>query len=158
MKGFITAVGKCVSWISLLLVVLICLDVLFRYFFNSTQVWLIELEWYLFGVLFLLSGAWCWQQNKHVRVDVFYGKFKPASKRRLDFIGTLFVGIPWICVVLYASFKYAAYSYGLNEGSPDPGGLPARYLIKFGIFIGFSLMLLAAVSSLFQSTITKHED
>lgn len=134
---------------SFVLVIVVCLDVLFRYLFNASQVWIIELEWHLFGVLFLLCGAWTWLENRHVGVDVIHERLSKQGQLRLRQIGHAALALPWICVVTYASFTYATYALQWNEGSPDPGGLPARYLIKYVIFFGFCLMLCVALWKLF---------
>jgi TRAP-type mannitol/chloroaromatic compound transport system permease small subunit len=124
-------IGKQTSWFSTFLVILIFVDVVLRYLFRSTAVWVTELEWHFFAVLFLLGAAYTLKHDQHVRVDVFYAKF---SDRRKAFI------------LIYTSFKYALNSLGWNESSPDPGGLPARYIVKFVITLGFILLLLQALS------------
>ena len=148
MKSIVERIGKAASWLSLIIVCLICFDVFFRYIFNWTQIWLVELEWYLFGALFLLCGAWSFMEDRHVRVDVFYTQYSIKIKKWVNRIGHIFLTLPWVLVILYASFEYAGYSLRWNESSPDPGGLPARYLIKYCIFFGFVLMLIATISLL----------
>ncbi len=150
MNSFITNIGKTVSWLSLVIVLIICLDVLCRYLFSATQVWLIELEWYLFGVLFLCCGAWTWLCDRHVRVDVFYNSLRSKDKEKINKTGHVLLALPWILIVIYSSFIYSKYSFELQEGSPDPGGLPARYAIKFCICLAFILMLLGLIDKLFQ--------
>ena len=145
MRKLIIHIGKGASWFCLVIVILMCFDVLMRYMFNSTQVWLIELEWHLFGGLFLLAGAWSWLEDRHVRVDIFYTHYQPPIKKIVNTIGHLFLAFPWIVVTIYASFKYAGYSWEWREGSPDPGGLPARYIIKYCITAGFTLLLIACL-------------
>ncbi len=155
LSRFITKVGQAVAWLSLVIVVVICLDVITRYAFNSSKVWLIELEWMLFGFLFLFAGSWCWLENRHVSVDVWYGRASKKSKSKIDLIGHLILALPWIVVVLYATWEYAMYSWKLNEGSPDPGGLPGRYIIKFGVFVAFVFMLLTLFIKV-RRTIREH--
>ena len=53
--------------------------------------------------------------------------------------------------MIYASFDYALISYQIGEGSPDPGGLPARYVIKFAVTVGMSLLFLQGLASLIES-------
>ena len=65
-------VGTAVSWLTFVLVILICGDVIMRYLFNFTKTWVIELEWHLFSLLFLLETAFTLLYDKHVRVDLFY--------------------------------------------------------------------------------------
>ncbi len=149
MVSLISKIGQKAAWLSFVLVILICFDVTFRYLFNDTQVWMIELEWYLFGILFLLCGAWSWMEDRHVRVDVFYQKFSPKTKNNINRWGHVLLGLPWLAIVIYSSFKYAGYSLRWNEGSPDPGGLPARYIVKYMMTLGFVLMFIVGIHKLF---------
>lgn len=157
MKAVITRAGKLASWLVVAIILLICIDVTFRYLLDATQVWIIELEWHMFGLLLLFCGGWTWLEDKHVRVDVFYNRFSSRLANRLDVTGHLLLAIPWLIVVVYTSIVYASYALEWNERSPDPGGLPARYILKFGITGGFILMLMAAVVLLRNSFSKKVE-
>jgi len=149
-KSVIKKVGAFISWLNILLVVLICLDVILRYFFNTTEKWVIELEWHMFAAIFLIGASYTFREDKHVRVDVFYQNFSEKRKLWVNLLGNLFFLIPWTLVVIYASYKYANVSFSYLEGSPDPNGLPARYFIKYVITIGFILLLVQAVIDSFQ--------
>jgi len=139
--------GKVVSWLVVLMMLTIGLDVLFRYAFQFTFIWMVELEIYFFGLLFLLASGYTYKQDKHVRVDVFYAKFSEKRKAWIDLLGTLGFLLPWCYVVLVSSWYYGISSLAINEGSPQAGGLPARYLLKFCITIGFGFLALQALAS-----------
>jgi TRAP-type mannitol/chloroaromatic compound transport system permease small subunit len=143
--------GKIISWLMPILVVLVCVDVTTRYLFDNTQTWIIELEWHLFAALFLLGAGYTLKHQRHVRVDLFYAKMGIRDKALVDFIGTLVLLIPWCILIIWVSFEYATISFLIREGSPDPGGLPARYIIKFIIPLGIGLLLLQAIALLLQS-------
>ena len=158
--GFI---GKSVSWLSLLLVVVIVVDVLLRYFFSITSAASFELEWHLFAVIFMLSAAWTLQQDRHVRVDLFYQRFSPKRKAWVNLIGTLFFLLPLCWVAGVESISFVKASFQLGETSPDPGGLPARYLIKATIPISFFLLALQGLVEIAKSitiiaNLPAHED
>ena len=142
---------KKVAWIGAILVVLICFDVFSRYVFNVSKIWIIELEWHLFGILFLLSAAYTWKHDRHVRVDLFYEKYSEQKKAWINFIGTLIFVVPWCVLVIHCSLDYAINSLSFRESSPNPNGLPARYIIKFAISLSFILLLLQAFSVLIKS-------
>ena len=148
------AIGKGVAWLTTLLVLLICYDVIARYLFNITFTAIIELEWYLFSFIFLLGAAYALKHDKHVRVDVFYANFTEKQQAWVNLIGTVFFLIPFCLIVIYTSFKFTVNSYAMQEGSPDPGGLPATYIVKSAIPIGFALLLLQAISLLLKSLLT----
>jgi TRAP-type mannitol/chloroaromatic compound transport system permease small subunit len=146
----IKTAGNIASWLTLILVIVFCIDVILRYLFNATQVWVIDLEWHLFGLIVLLSGGYSLLEDRHVRVDVFFNRLKKRSQNKLMLVGHIILLLPWLLVVIYASGTYAMYSFRWLEGSPDPGGLPARYIIKAFITIGFVLFLLAGIKQIFR--------
>lgn len=144
-------VGKMASWFAILMVLIISLDVIIRYLFKFTFIWIIELEIYLFGFMFLLGSGYALKYEKHVRVDVFYSKFSQKKKAFIDLLGGLLYLIPWCYVVISGSWKYAYNSFKIGEGSPQPGGLPALYILKFTITTGFVLLLIQGVSQVLKS-------
>ena len=146
--------GKLISWVTSALVVLICVDVLQRYLFNYSKNWILELEWHLFALIFLIGAAYTLKEDKHVRVDLFYAQFSKKKKAWVDLIGSIFFLIPWCILVIIKSFDYALNSYSFREGSANPGGLPALYIIKFCIVAGFVLLMLQGIAVCLKSVIT----
>lgn len=143
--------GALVSWVAVLLAVLVGLDVVMRYVFQFTFIWMIETEIYLFGMLFLIGSAYTFKHGKHVRVDVFYTRFSEKGKAWIDLLGGVFLLIPWCYVVIVSSWYYGLSSFMINEGSPQPGGLPALYVLKFCITLGFVFLLLQGISEMLKS-------
>lgn len=143
--------GKAVSYLTAALMLLICYDVLMRYFFDSSQIWMTELEIYFYSFIFLLGSAYAFKKDKHVRVDVFYAKYSEKKKAWTNLLGGLFLLLPWCVVVLIVSFDYAMASFSINEGSPQPGGLPALYILKFSIVVGFFLLFLQGIASVLKA-------
>ena len=144
-------VGTVVSWLTSILVWVICLDVVMRYFLNLSYPGLFELEWHLFALIFLLGAAFALKNDKHVRVDVFYSKFSERGKAWVNLVGTVIFLIPFRFVVIISSVPFVINSFTIMEGSPDPGGLPFRFVVKAAIPIGFSLLLLQGISLALQS-------
>ena len=154
LESMIGAVGKAVSWLSLGLVLVIVVDVCLRYFFSLTSAASFELEWHLFAVLFLLSAAWALQEDKHVRVDLFYQHFSARNQAWVNLLGTVFFLWPFSIIAGYESLSMVAASFALAETSNDPGGLPARYLIKSAIPISFALLALQGLAMVAKSIVT----
>lgn len=148
------AIGKGVSWLTTVLVLLICCDVAARYLFNTSSAGIVELEWHIFSFIFLLGAAYALKHDKHVRVDVFYQKFSPKAKAWVNLLGTLLFLLPFCYITIITSLKFTGNAYAIGEGSPDPGGLPARFVVKAAIPVGFTLLLLQAVSLAFRSILT----
>ncbi len=144
-------VGRVASWLTTLLMLLVCFDVVVRYLFSETQAWIMELEWHLFGLIFLLGAGYAFRHDRHVRVDLFYAKFSKRDQALVNLIGGVLFLLPWTLVLIVVSFEYANISFRIGEGSPDPGGLPARYIIKYAITIGLSLLMLQGLASIIDS-------
>lgn len=151
MQGVVQFVGKAVSWLSLVLVLVIVGDVLLRYFFNLTSAASFELEWHLFASLFLLSAAWTLQQDRHVRVDLFYQNFSQKGKAWVNLFGMAVFLLPFCGVAGVESLSFVASSFAVRETSPDPGGLPARYVIKSVIPISFFLLFVQGILEILKS-------
>jgi TRAP-type mannitol/chloroaromatic compound transport system permease small subunit len=146
--------GRAVSWLVLGMVLLIGYDVAMRYLFQSGSVALQELEWHLFAVVFLLGGAYTLKHDEHVRVDVLHhGRLgSPRVRAWVDLLGTLLFLMPFCVVVIVSAWPFVHTSFQFAEGSPDPGGLPFRYLLKAMIPLGFALIFLQGIAILIRST------
>jgi len=145
LKKIISKTGKISSWFSLALVLLISTDVLLRYVFNFSTASLYEMEWHLFAIIFLLASPYTLQKNKHVRVDVFYNNFSKRKKNIIDLIGNIIFLIPFSFIIFYTSLSFVEDSYSILESSPDPGGLPYRFIIKSIIPIAFFLLMIQGI-------------
>ena len=145
LKKIISKTGKISSWFSLALVLLISNDVLLRYVFNFSTAALYEMEWHLFAIIFLLASPYTLQKNKHVRVDVFYNNFSKRKKNIIDLIGNIIFLIPFSFIIFYTSLPFVEDSYSILESSPDPGGLPYRFIIKSIIPIAFFLLMIQGI-------------
>lgn len=151
-------IGQTVSWLGLILVLVIVIDVLLRYILSITSAASFELEWHLFAVLFLLSAGWTLKHDKHVRVDVFYQRFSGRQKAWVNLMGSVFLLFPLCCIGVLEGVQFAWNAYVIGESSPDPGGLPHRFLIKSAIPFGFMLLGLQGVSIILTSIKTIRND
>ena len=153
-------VGKTVAWLVLLLVGIIVYDVSMRYLFLWGSVALQELEWHLFALIFLLAAAYTLKHDEHVRVDIFYSSRRLTDYHRawIDFLGTLLFLTPFCVLIIYSSTPFVVNAFQFGEGSPDPGGLPYRFLLKLTIPVGFALLLLQGIANGLRAlmTITRH--
>lgn len=110
----------------------------------SSNAW-VELQWYLFSLVFLLGAAATLASNGHVRVDVLYGRLPRRGKVWVDLVGTCLFLLPFCVLALWFCWPSVAHSWATREVSPDPGGLP-RYPIKSAILVSFALLFLQGVS------------
>ena len=123
----------------LALVLLVAANVLLRYAFSWSPVGLQELEWHLVSPIALLGMAYAVHHRADVRVDFLYDRFGPGMRGAVDVLSGLLtfavgVAIAWLAV------PYVMQAYDIGERSPDPGGLPWRFLLKAFIPLGFSLL------------------
>ncbi len=143
--------GERVAGVLLLcLALLFALDVALRYLFAASATWIIDLEWYTGALIIMASLASTLRVDGHVRVDVIYSRFSSITKTRINRVGHLLLLLPLCVFIIYASTRYAYNSYLISEGSPDPGGLPLRWLVKFFIPVGFLLLLIEGLRQVFQ--------
>ncbi len=152
---FTCAIGKFAYWLVLVMIGIGVWNVLGRYIGNAlgqnlSSNALIETQWYLFDMVFLLGAAYTLQQNEHVRVDIFYDRFSRRQKAIADFIGTLFLLLPFSVLVIYFSWGSIVRSWTVRETSPDPGGL-LRYPIKTMILVSFALLILQGISDIIKN-------
>jgi TRAP-type mannitol/chloroaromatic compound transport system permease small subunit len=139
-------IGEWTSWLSLVIVVLMATNVILRYLFSTGSVWAQELEWHLLVPLILFGMSYAQRHGEHVRVDIFYAKYSPRTKLLVDLLSAC-LAIALSVAVIWLSLHYVQQAYAIDEGSPDPGGLPHRYLIKGLIPVGFVLLLFQSVAN-----------
>jgi len=138
--------GIGVSWLTLGMVLIVFGDVVFRYLFNKSWVFTQELEWHLFGPVYLLAAGYTMLHNEHVRVDIWYAKQSARKKAWVDFILLFVMFFPSCVLIIYTTWPFLKHSLQVNEGSPDPGSVPFRWALKSVIIIGFSLLILQGIS------------
>ena len=117
---------------------------------NLTSNAMIEIQWQLFSVSFLLGAAYVLKEDKHVRVDVLYGKLTRKKQIWIDIIGTIVFLTPFCIFGIWSSWNYVANSWALKEVSSSAGGLPL-YPIKAFIPISFALLLIQGSLSALRS-------
>ncbi|MER1968107.1 TRAP transporter small permease subunit [Castellaniella sp. GW247-6E4] len=144
-----TLVGKTITWLVLVVVIVSATNAVFRKAFNlGSNAWL-ELQWYLFGAIFLLAAGYTFLCNEHVRVDVLSQRLPERTQVGIDIFGVLFFLLPACCLVFWLSIPFFWNSYVLHELSSNTDGL-IRWPAKLLIPVGFGLLILAALSHLIK--------
>ena len=133
--GFI---GRAVSWLILATVLISTGNAIIRKAFDvSSNAWL-ELQWYLFGAVFLLAAAYTLQRNDHIRIDIISGMLPKQLRNAIDIFGHVLMLMPLAILMVYESIGFVWQSYLQQENSPNAGGLilwPAKALILAGFFL-----------------------
>lgn len=140
-------VGRAASWLALVIVVLMAVNVVLRYLFSVGSVWAQELEWHLLAPLIMFGIPYGLLKGGHVRVDVLFANFKPINQQYVDVLSQV-LGIAIAGLFLWFSFAYVQQSYSIGESSADPGGLPHRWILKSLLPMGFALLALQSFATL----------
>ena len=134
-ENITSKIGRKVSWLILFMTLIAFSVALLRYFFNIGFVWMQELYIWMHGLVFLLAAAYTLQEDKHVRVDIFYRKFSEKNKAYINvFFSILFI-IPFILIVSKYSIPYILKSWLSLEKSREAGGLQFLYIYKTSIIL-----------------------
>lgn len=122
--------GRKLAWLCIAMALLTCTIVILRDGFNWGNIALQEAVMYMHGCVFMLGAAYTLQQDGHIRVDIFYRHFNPRTKAWVNATGTIMFLIPLCCLMIGTSWHYVLESWTIYEDSPEPGGIPAVFLLK----------------------------
>lgn len=117
--------------------------VLLRYLLDMGWIAMQESITYLHAMVFMLGASYTFQQQGHVRVDIFYQKFSERGRAWVDLLGTLLLLLPLMGFIFWISWEYVTASWKVHEASREAGGLPGVYLLK-------TLLLLMPLGMLVQ--------
>ena len=144
-----TLVGRAVSWLVLVVVLVSAGNAVIRKVFDiSSNAWL-ELQWYLFGAIFMLAAAWTLLRNEHIRVDIVSNALSKRTRDWIDFIGHIMALLPFCALMIWLLWPYVIHSFERQEYSPNAGGLilwPAKAML----LAGFILLFLQGLSELIK--------
>jgi len=142
-------IGKWLSWLVLAAVLVSALNATVRKVFDtSSNAWL-ELQWVLFGIVFLLCSPWTLAANEHIRIDIVNNMLPKRVRDWIDVIGHVLFLLPLTIVMVITGVPFFLRSYRINEQSFSAGGLP-QWPAKSLIFIGFLLLFLQGISELIK--------
>jgi len=144
-------VGRWSAWLALLLVLVTMTDVVMRYLFRISFVFVQELEWHLFALIFLITAGYAHLLDSHVRVDIFYVRLRPRTQAWIDLVCGIVFLLPAVFMLVWSSIPFVAASVKDVEGSPDPGGIPFRFVLKAVIPLAFLLLGLQGISEIVKS-------
>ncbi|MFZ1886225.1 MAG: TRAP transporter small permease subunit [Rhodoplanes sp.] len=141
-------VGEFVAYWAVISVFVYYYEVLARYVFNSPTNWVHESMFLMFGMQYMLAGAYAYREDQHVRVDIFYASFSPRGKAIADIFTSIFFFI-FIGTMLVTGYRFAADAVGLGEVSFTEWAVQ-YWPVKLMIPIGAALLLLQGISKLIK--------
>jgi TRAP-type mannitol/chloroaromatic compound transport system permease small subunit len=142
-------IGRLVIWLVLVATLISAGNALLRYTLGmSSNAWL-EIQWYLFGAMFLLAAGYTLKHNGHVRIDIFYNRLTPRGQAWIDLVGGLLFLLPMAALMTWLAWPMFHEAWLSNEMSPDSGGL-LRWPVKLMLPLGFALLLLQGVAEVIK--------
>ena len=144
-----TAIGKSAYWLILVAVLVSAINAIVRKAFDvSSNAWL-ELQWQLFGAVFMLCAAYTLLKNEHIRIDIVNSRLPKRVRDWIDLLGHLLFLMPFVLLMIYDGWPFFVTSWNQNEQSLNAGGLP-QWPAKFLIPLGFFLLFLQGVSEIIK--------
>lgn len=147
--AFTERVGRAVVWLVLVATLVSAANALARYALGeSSNAWL-EIQWYLFGAMFLLTAGYTLKHNGHVRIDIFYNRLTPRGQAWVDLVGGLVFLLPMAGLLAWLAWPMFHEAWVTHELSPDAGGL-VRWPVKLLLPAGFALLALQGVAEVIK--------
>ncbi len=150
LDGFIRKVGDGASWLWIVLLAVVVLNVVLRYVFREGRIEFEEIQWHLYATGFLVALGYAVESDDHIRVDFLRGRFSVRVQAWIELYGILLLLLPFVVLVLVYAAPFVAHSFAQGEVSAAPGGLPFRFVIKAMLIAGFGLLGVAAFSRLLR--------
>jgi TRAP-type mannitol/chloroaromatic compound transport system permease small subunit len=133
-------IGRHIIWLILAAILVSAVNAIIRKAFDiSSNAWL-ELQWYLFGAVFMLAAAYTLQKNEHIRIDIISGRLSQNTRNGIDIAGHVLMLLPFTALMIYESVPFVLYALRSGEMSGSAGGLiiwPARAFVLAGFFLLF---------------------
>ena len=145
--------GRLLAWLSLAMALLTAFIVLLRYGFSIGSIASQEAVIYMHGTLFMLGAAYTLKTEGHVRVDIFYQHFNTRTRAWVNSLGGIVFLLPLCLFIFGVSCNYVAESWAIRETSPEPGGIPAVFLLKSLLPLMALNLLLQGVAEILRNTL-----
>jgi TRAP-type mannitol/chloroaromatic compound transport system permease small subunit len=144
--------GRLAAYVGVALVLLVAGNVFARYFFRTGTIWLQELEWHLIAPIALIGMSYTLLKGEQVRVDFLYDQM-PKVLRDVVEVVTGLLTIVFAVIVVKLSLPFVEQAWSIGEGSPNPGGMPHRAVLKALIPVGFALLAIQGLAHSLRHTL-----
>lgn len=147
-----TFVGKACAWTAVALTLLITWEVFSRYVLNRPHGWVLDAQIMMYGVLFMMAGAYTLAKNGHVRGDVLYGFFRPRTQAAIDLLLYIVFFLPGVVAMTWAGWTFAQESLAIRETTFNADPIPV-YPFKFVIPVAGAFLLLQGLVEIVRCVI-----
>jgi TRAP-type mannitol/chloroaromatic compound transport system permease small subunit len=144
-----TALGRSVAWLIVAAALISAGNAVVRKVFDWSANSLLEVQWWLFAMVFLLAAPWTLAVNEHIRIDVVNSRLPVRTRNIIELVGHLFFLLPSAAMIAVTSWFYFGTSLAQNEQSPNAGGLP-QWPIKALIPAAFAILFVQGLSELIK--------
>lgn len=169
------AIGRSVAWLIVLAALISAGNAIIRKLLDTSSNSWLELQWWLFGAVFLLAAPWTLAANEHIRIDILNNRLSRRTRNIIELAGIVFFLLPLCAVMIATSWPFllrsapstaelarwwadvsvfqpwsgiAALGF-LGEQSPNAGGLP-QWPVKALVSAAFALLFVQGVSELIK--------
>ena len=150
---FTERTGKLLAWLAIGMALITAFIVVLRYGFSIGSILAQETVTYMHGALFLLGAAYALKAGAHVRVDIFYRDFSPRARAWVNSLGGIVFLLPLCVFIIMSSWDFVSESWSMREASPEPGGIPAVYVLKTLIPLGAINLALQGVAEILRAAL-----
>ena len=151
LDNFVQKIGQSCSWLNVILILVIILQVVLRYVFGKGLVVLEEVQWHLYCVGVVFGMSYCQSVDSHIRLDLVHERMSRRTKEWIEIIGIIVLLMPMIYVIFFHGIDFFWEAVKVNERSDAPLGLCCRWLPKALIPISMALMFMSAVARLVKA-------
>lgn len=142
-------IGRSIIWVILVMTLISAGNAMMRYTINYSSNAFLEIQWYLFSLVFLMGAGYTLMKNEHVRIDVISGKFSRRGQTWIDIFGIVFFLMPMAIAIMWMSWPIFVLALEGHEVSSNAGGLvvwPVRLMVP----VGFFLLIMQGISELIK--------
>ncbi|MRR52061.1 MAG: TRAP transporter small permease subunit [Rhodocyclaceae bacterium] len=147
--GLTERIGKTTTWLVLVVVLISSGNAVMRFTIDWSSNGLLEVQWYLFSVVFMMCAGYTLMKNEHVRIDIVSGRFSAKTRGYIDIFGFLFFFFPMVYLFITLGWPFFMVAFDGGEMSPNAGGL-IRWPVKLFLPLGFLLLAIQGVSELIK--------
>lgn len=148
-----TLVGQFFAWTIVSLTLMISYEVFSRYVLGAPHAWVYDASNMMYGIGFMMAGAYTLAKNGHVRGDILYGFFTPRTQATIDLILYIVFFIPGVVAMVWAGYHFYLESLAQNEHSSLAADGPPIYPFKAFIPIAGAFLLLQGVVEIIRCVI-----
>jgi len=144
-------VAKISQFLCVILVLIMSLEVVMRYAFNSPTMWAYQTSMMIGATIYALSWAWIHRENRHIRIDVLYAHLSPRKQALIDIIGAVFLFLPLMFVFIQTALGWTIRSWTIQEKMGETYWMPPAYYLRTIVLFGVILFVIQGLAQLFRS-------